>query len=270
MLLNWDAFGEKIQGVTHTINKTPCQDDFNIILEENYVVVSVADGHGSQACPYSDQGAQVAVETVNFYFANLFSGLKPDEAYSCIQKNIDTQLPKQIEKVWKEKIIEIHKRNNKEEVDEENLFALYGTTLLTVAITENLIFALQIGDGDILSVYDSGESAWLIDPPRHLGIETDSLSAKESWKYMKCKLSPVDKNNQEPILFLISTDGYSNSFVSKEEFQKIGFDYLEILKKHGIDYIKNNLLNWLNSASESGSGDDITLVLLFNKQVVRQ
>ena len=45
---------------------------------------------------------------------------------------------------------------------------------------------------------------------------------------------------------------------------KIGTDMLSIIKEEGIDYVKNNLETWLKETTASGSGDDITLGLLYN------
>ena len=38
------------------------------------------------------------------------------------------------------------------------------------------------------------------------------------------------KSEEPPVLILISTDGYHNSFISVEEFKKVGLDYFKLDK----------------------------------------
>jgi hypothetical protein len=66
-----------------------------------------------------------------------------------------------------------------------------------------------------------------------------------------------------PELIILSSDGYANSFRSDGGFLKIGGDLLEIIREEGIAAVENNLERWLQEASECGSGDDITLALLW-------
>ena len=56
------VFGASVQGASHIRSGRECQDSFKkLIKDEDTVILAVADGHGSDACPYSKTGSYVAV-----------------------------------------------------------------------------------------------------------------------------------------------------------------------------------------------------------------
>src|SRR5205823_1610530 len=65
-----------------------------------------------------------------------------------------------------------------------------------------------------------------------------------------------------PLLILASTDGYSNSFVTDDDFLMIGTDYLQIIRSEGMDAAERELARFLDETSAKGSGDDVTLGLI--------
>jgi hypothetical protein len=136
----------------------------------------------------------------------------------------------------------------------------YGATLLLAAATENLILYLQLGDGEILSVDSAGETFRpLPADSRLVGNQTTSLCQPDAWREFRAAWFAAP---DLPALVLLSTDGYSNSFRSDEDFLKIGADYLEIIREQGIGALSDELPEILKEATEQGSGDDITLAIL--------
>ncbi|MCL1988169.1 MAG: protein phosphatase 2C domain-containing protein [Firmicutes bacterium] len=264
----WSAIGKSVRGATHIKNGLPCQDAIAIQKTETFCIVAISDGHGSSSCPYSDEGAVIAVQTALTVFDDIFD--QPDSLNTLIA-NRDLWLPKQIEKIWKQKVQENHtqKRRNENDENHENnepanlpfSYELYGATLIVVVATLDFVFALQIGDGDILMV-DETTVDWLIAPDENLGPETNSLCQHECWQYMKTQILSLEKDNP---MFLIATDGYANSFYQSKDFAKVGSDFYSLLKEKGRNYIDENLESWLNTTSEKGSGDDITLAILLNE-----
>ena len=69
--------------------------------------------------------------------------------------------------------------------------------------------------------------------------------------------------SEEPYMYILSTDGFSNSYTSDEEYQKTCKDYLQMLQEHGAEIVQANLKNWLTETSELGCGDDITVVMVY-------
>jgi len=253
-----------VQGASHVKNNLPCQDALKIDNTGEYCIIAVSDGHGSDRCKYSAEGAQFAVDVACDILSNILK--EKDTAYGTISANRDIWLPKQIEKKWKSAVEKIHE--GREEAFD---CLLYGATLLALAVTKDFIFALQLGDGDILSVDegDGGEPLvdWFIPPDERIGNETDSLCQDSCWQYMRSRLIHKEQGYM-PAMFLMSTDGYSNSFNTGEGFKKAGADFYNMWVSYGLKYIHENLEGWLIESSTKGSGDDIAMALICNRRSV--
>ncbi len=151
---------------------------------------------------------------------------------------------------------------------------IYGATLLIAIVTDCLIVYLQIGDGDILSVDSTGNTRRPLPRDKRLiANETTSLCMEQAWNQFQVELEYLeplstdshdshDSHDSMPALILLATDGYSNSFSSEEDFQQVGQDYREMIHRHGMDYIENQLESFLSQTSQQGSGDDITMGLV--------
>lgn len=261
------------------------------------LILAVADGHGSSKYFRSNHGARLAVETavhVLQAFAPSSRGqIDGDSSISehsidlldrgldlsnptVVGRMAEEQLPKLLSRRWLEAVddhIQSHPIEKKEldrltESDPDVAGGImtsgitpvaYGTTLLSVVITETFILYLQIGDGDILIVTESEEVHRPITGDNRLfGNETTSLCTKEAWKDFRVKVQPTIDGSL-PALILISTDGYANSFRNEESFQQVGPDILQLADQYGLDGVQSKLKTWLDDSSQKGSGDDITL-----------
>lgn len=269
----WITTGGCVQGASHIRNGQPCQDALSIKSNKNYHVISVSDGHGSAQCPFSDDGAQAAVEVAYFVFDSIFKSKDP---FNTFVVNKDIWIPKQIEQHWKNTVALLHGTR-----PVPFSYELYGATLLTLAITDDFVFALQLGDGDILAIepvstgnemkngqLQSGllqkeeiQVDWIIPPEIRIGSETESLCQTDAWQYMKARIIPLGPEDTAP-MFLLSTDGYANSFNSNEGFKKAGADFYNLWKEEGLSFIEDNLEGWLMESSAQGSGDDIAVALI--------
>jgi hypothetical protein len=69
-------------------------------------------------------------------------------------------------------------------------------------------------------------------------------------------------------LILVATDGYANSFVNDAAFLRVGSDILDILRRDGAQVVQDSLGDWLREASDAGSGDDITVGLLYRADIL--
>ena len=144
----------------------------------------------------------------------------------------------------------------------DEIYSLYGTTLLGLLITDTFIFTFQIGDGDINLVTKDSIDV-LVEPEKFLGTETHSLSKPDAWRKSVSSLRRKEIESDEPYMYMLSTDGFANSYVSDEEFNKTCMDYFKMIEDHGFDAVKDNLGKWLKETSEFGCGDDITVVMAY-------
>ncbi len=97
--------------------------------------------------------------------------------------------------------------------------------------------------------------------PRLIANETTSLCMEHAAREVRVRFEAIV--DQGPSLILLSTDGYANSFINEEAFLKVGSDIFEMLCHEGAEVIAEGLPGWLAQASVAGSGDDISVGILF-------
>jgi serine/threonine protein phosphatase PrpC len=242
----WEAIGSVVTGANHIRQEKPCQDALFLRhgRKPAFEIACVADGHGSSSCPHSDLGAQAAVHVAS----EILTEMLPN-----IAAHKDIKLPRLIESTWKEYIEKIHSS------EESFSHMLYGTTLIAVAATDDFIFALQIGDGNILMV-DKENARPILAVEENVGEDTESLCLEDAWTYIRTQIIPWNAKN--PAMLLLTTDGYANSFSDSAGFLKAGTDFFKLWQEEGLEYIKENLPEWLRNTSDKGSGDDIAMALM--------
>ena len=155
----WQIIAESVKSPNHPLNQDAKK--YFIPKDKEYVVVAVADGHGSKKCFRSNVGSEFAVEVLINNFRQHFSSNTFDNLQAGFSGTKDN-LAKTIHRQWMEKVSN-HLANNPFSPEEElidvkvfnNQVISYGTTLLGALITKNYIIYLQLGDGDILVVNDN-------------------------------------------------------------------------------------------------------------------
>jgi len=253
----WRFAGRSVRGASHRRRKLPNQDAIawcaiaDPATADGGVAAAVADGHGSSACFRSDAGAEIAVR----------SALAVLEDFCADRGKDPVALPAELVSRWRAGVqahIDTHPLGMP---DGPAAWRVYGTTLLAVLATPDSLLYLQIGDGDILAVSNSGDITRLFArDQRLLGVETTSLCTAGAAGEMRVRLEPLD--GSPPALLLLATDGYANSFRDDAGFLRVGADLLDMIRTDGIEKVEDSLDAWLTEASELGSGDDITLALL--------
>ncbi|MGE0085305.1 MAG: PP2C family serine/threonine-protein phosphatase [Desulfococcaceae bacterium] len=265
---NWKIIGKSVRGASHERSGLPNQDAIDWFPNSGQwlpLVLALSDGHGSRKCFRSDRGARFAVSAA----LDVAKAITETHGASgrSIKKMAEEQIPKQIHRCWKvgvdKDIQEFPFTEEEKLLSDANPYLPYGATLLLAIITSSFFLFLQLGDGDILVIRENGDAQRPVpQDERLLGNETTSLSAPDAWKDFRFCFLPV--LDTIPGLIMLATDGYANSFQDDQNFRKVGTDILEIAKSEGIAYIENNLEQWLRTASASGSGDDITVGLVFH------
>lgn len=271
--ISWQILSAKIQGTLHIKQNKPCQD---AICYHHFMphglVCAVADGHGSMLCPYSEEGARLATRCAVKLMQDMAYYNDAKELYTLMGQLGSVTLPQQLEKKWKDEVLFFHETQNRiaskeglKDKEKEAIYKQYGTTLMVLVITSEFVYAAQIGDGDMLCVDQEGSVQYVIEQTVTYGVETHSLCERKAWRHFKTICFPIteDFNGQ---LFLMSTDGYANSFISSHDFLQVGKDYLELLKEQDLETVEKMLPIWLNEASENGSGDDMTLALIHRRR----
>lgn len=266
------VFGESVQGASHVRNGRECQDSLKKVeKDENTVILAVADGHGSDSCPYSKTGSYVAVNVfckILGDYLETYAG-QPEMLLTFLKREGDTKVAQAIDAEWKRRILKIHANCKREVIsdaegnkDKESIYKMYGSTLLGLVITNEFLFAFQLGDGDIVKVSDTGVQN-IIEADKILGTETHSLSKAESWRKAITFTKKEEEDERESVMYMLSSDGLANSFKNDDEFKKTCNDYYALLKEYGVKAVSDQLKTWLGETSELGCGDDITALFAY-------
>ena len=266
------VFGESVQGASHKRVDKECQDSFKKIeYDDGTIIMAIADGHGSNACPYSKSGSSIAV--------NVFCKVM-DEFHTSYAENLemlltylnregDTKVAQAVDAEWKRRVLKVHTNQKRDvpltengEKNKPEIYKQYGSTLVGLMITPIFIFAFQLGDGDISYVDQNGLDHMLEDE-KIRGVETHSLSKIDAWKRVVSAVRRKDNSCGLPYMLMLSTDGFANSYKNANEFQKTCVDYFDMIRQYGAEAVAVNLKSWLFETSAMGCGDDITVLIAY-------
>ncbi len=253
---DWKIIGESIRGASHINNDIPNQDA--IVYEDIEglgIFLAVADGHGSEKCFRSDIGSKIAVDTILHIVKETdFTDLEN------VKELLIEYIPKETIKTWRNNVLK-HIEDNPFNNDQNDLFIPYGSTLLAILCLEKHIICWQLGDGDILQVDNQGKVTRVIEKDESLiANQTTSLCTNNAYDNFNIS---IFKNEEHISMVMLATDGYRNSFKHEEGFIKVASDYFEILQEEGIDFVNENINDWLNETSMYGSGDDISIGIVY-------
>jgi hypothetical protein len=276
----WRAVGRSRRGAAHGRTGLPNQDALWLpeATLEWPLILAVADGHGSSKSFRSDRGAQLAVTTAQTVCRHVPGNPPELTNLSAVKRWAEDHLPQEIVRCWREAVdedIAAHPLAADEgdlpgiAAEHENLrpYLAYGATLLVVVVTAAFILYWQLGDGDILTVADNGEvSKPLPGDERLFANETTSLCAEQAWRDVRTAFQVLV--GAPPALILVASDGYANSYCDEAGFLQVGRDLLAIIRTEGLEYVDANLETWLDEVSRQGSGDDVTLGILYRRDAV--
>ncbi|MBM3143084.1 MAG: protein phosphatase 2C domain-containing protein [Chloroflexi bacterium] len=278
----WHVTGRSVRGYSHIRAGLPNQDAIHWLpqcAEGLPIILAISDGHGSAENVRSDTGACLAVKAAEAAYGVLLKGQAEESRLSTIKRWANEGLPHEILRSWRDAVakdvvarpftgVELDQVEAKKGANARSQVVLdpvlaYGATLLTVLVTESFVIYTQIGDGDILTVSETGDvTRPLPRDERLFANETTSLCSRDAWRDFHIGFQVLCGSS--PALILLSTDGYSTSFRDEESFLKVGTDILELIRSDGLDKVNASLEPWLAEASRLGSGDDITLGIVCN------
>ena len=279
----WRAIGRTVRGASHVRKGTVNQDAIGWWPDDgtgDHVILAVADGHGSAKNFRSDTGSRFAKE-VSLRLAEEIATSGSLEL-SDVKHSLQSVIPRRIVQDW---LALVHADLRKSPLTEEELSVLetqsgrssrdfvagsphvaYGSTLVTAMATKSFVAFWQIGDGDVLIVSGRGNVGRPVAGDEQLiANETTSLCSPDAWLLFRIAVLGTP-----PPLIMVSTDGFANSFQSEEGFFKFGSDILRIVATEGIDAVDGKLDGWLTEMTQQGSGDDISLGIICQPDVLRR
>lgn len=253
-LARWSALSASVRGATHVRGGLPNQDAVQV--ETLPAIVAVADGHGSDKCFRSHVGSQLAVQIA-------VSVLREFAASQAALADA-AKLPAEITRRWRTAVADDLATNPLSHDYRHEPAVAYGATLVCALLGPDYLLCLQLGDGEILTA--ARESAEAVQPiaadPALIANETTSLCQPEAERHFRVRFQTFD--GPPPALILLATDGYPNSFATPEGFRQVATDLLAILDAEGVESVMQSLPGWLEEASQQGSGDDVSVAILYS------
>lgn len=286
----WRVLSRSVRGSSHRRDGRPNQDAFASLPLEGFgpsVVVAIADGHGSPRYMRSDLGARMAASVAAQLCEEFVQ--RDFQDVGQVKTQADEELGRNIVKEWRRRVDSHLKgsplaQNELSSLDEsgrkqlqEHPFVAYGSTFIAASVTQSFLLLLQLGDGDVLCVSSEGQVSRPIDKdPSLVGNETTSLGGlrrqkggdgalSDPWRDIVSRVIPLGEG-QGPALVMLSTDGYSNSFSTEsapDSFTRVAGDMFKAIREEGAEAVEDDLFEWMRETSDKGSGDDVTVALLW-------
>ncbi|MBR6297193.1 MAG: protein phosphatase 2C domain-containing protein [Treponema sp.] len=270
MLVTLDA---RCRGNEHIKNDKPLQDFScsTIDSRKSHAYVLVADGHGGEKYFRSSDGSRLAVlctvEAMNRVLKELFDFIKErnmnviDKTLKNLCSRILIQWRDAVKTHFYENPLTDEEKKLCEELNDECIYQIYGSTLLASVYFEkyNFWFSIQIGDGKTIAFKSDNSVFYPIPEDDDMGFGvTASL----------CSNNAIEKIHynfgfESLSCIFVMSDGMTDSFAS----EKLPDFLLNIRNNAIVDVQKTRaeLIEYLPKLSEQGSGDDVSIAGIFVK-----
>lgn len=219
----WSKFGASSRGGAHIRHELPCQDASLCREGTGYLIAAAADGHGSRKHFRSQIGSElaciVACDCLESFVQGLAPGNLPAEVeIELLKQNMLLQWRQAVEadaaqRIWTiEELLEQKELLDEEEyaalIDDRSRWIPYGTTLAALLVTEYFYLAVQIGDGEVLTISRDGVFSW---PMPESEVNHGRFTAS------MCMANPLPEfhhcmGRELPAALLAYTDGVEKAF----------------------------------------------------------
>ena len=273
--MKWTPLGSSVIGASHKKKNIVNQDSISISKEEP-VTVAVSDGHGAKKYIRSHQGSHLATEAIIKVVKEALPlhNKMPDidGAIRHIKNRFLIQWQEDVESLletspFSEEELKFLEENITEKdfrLLKENPRLAFGCTFLcAIAYQENLVLIMYHGDGDVMGLYNNKVKELSTYDSRNFAGGTLSLGSLKDASEIGHQILTGD---DIPNLITISTDGIKNSYndTVPEEIEQ--FYKIPVAIKTGLEKGKNirqALETLLETITENGSGDDVTLGVMY-------
>ena len=278
-MTDYRAFHLTVIGASHIKSGTVCQDCSQSCEKTECRLVVVCDGHGGADYCRSDRGSKLAAVAFMDCMENpvLIAALSAAATEKQRKSRIE-QLIKSIIARWNS-LVEQDMRQHPFDEDElsgvsekarrryeagERLQAAYGTTLIGAVLAEDFWLGLQIGDGKCVVVSENGEFTQPIpwDEECFLNVTTSLCDENAAKEFRFCFSRTL------PAAVFIGSDGIDDCFAGDERLYDFYRVTLKSFAQTNVETAVAQLKEYLPTLSEKGSGDDMSVGILVNTDLV--
>jgi hypothetical protein len=262
----WEAVSGTQIGSVHVRDGKPAQDAHRAWSDRSSAVITVADGHGHHLHFRSDTGADLAAQVA---LDLLVSSVGDFHEAGPVETRLATELGPALVSGWNRAVL-THVRDHpftglEQELvagdSTEDLLRPYGSTILAMAASQQVVAVMQIGDGDAIVVAGDGISSRPLPVDDDLdGVRTTSLCQPDPLRSLRC--AALDVAAEDVMLGYLCTDGFGSPRADAEGWwRQVGEELLQHARHHGLEWIAGKLPLWLDEPAQYG-GDDTTLAVI--------
>ena len=274
-----------VRGYSHLLSNKECQDSSDSWRTKRYSAVIISDGHGGEKYFRSAKGSQTACRIGKELISSFIEKIRAERLCNDLitnatkRENMLLQLERAIIQRWNEEIeadlstapFESDERfaalsnADKESVTKTPAKA-YGATFIAAVVAETYFFVLKLGDGNVCVLKDNvpqlffGLSDELKDEELQFNLTTSLCSSDADKAFKHCFVN----TKKFPIGGLIlTTDGIINSYTNEQAYLDFMGNIFSGYKEETRESAHAELSEFLPRLSEKGSGDDLTVGIIF-------
>lgn len=257
-------------GLSHINNGMKCEDYSLSFADDSLSVAVICDGHGDKNCFRSAIGAktgcEIAVKKARQFQQYILNNT------DCENLDFDIllrELEEDIVNIWRQSVLSDAKENpfteeelsplsaNVQEIyrNDQRMEKAYGCTLILAVVMQDYWYALQIGDGKCVAIYDDGVYIEPIpaDEENCVGNRSTSICGSHALEDFRHYWSQI-----KPLAVYVSSDGIEESFDEKGLFN-FYYSITHWVQNDGKEIAGKQIEELLPKISEGGSGDDVSV-----------
>lgn len=271
-------------GYSHEIIGKECQDHSISWQDKKYDAVIVCDGHGGEKYFRSATGSNFACMAGQKMISQFMDLILSRGEMTSSWDALLSQLEIAIISEWNELVacdyaehpFESDERfaNLSEDIKNSLLstpIKAYGSTFIAAVLADRFMFVLKLGDGNVCTlnaqnrvcVFDKARQE-LADDQLQFNLTTSLCNSDAAKSFKHCVVPINDINRINGVL--LSSDGVINSFSTLEAYVAFVENVFKGFQSQKLGDAKQELADFLPELSKKGSGDDLSIAVIMEKQ----
>lgn len=280
----WICDHISVRGYSHKLNNIECQDASYSWLDRGYCGIIVCDGHGGEKYIRSAIGSKLACEVgysaLSTFMLEASKEFKKDPALFRAKHSVAAKLDRLQRAItiqWREAVaadirehpfaederFEALSDGNRASLAIDDGIKAYGTTFVAGIMSQEFLYIIKLGDSNACIVLDDGQVLMpdeLSDPQLQFN-RTTSLCNSDADIQFRNYFMKIDDHHR-PAALILSSDGVINCYHTEEAFKSFIKNISDAYAEENAEDARNELESTLNTLSEKGSGDDLSIAVV--------
>ena len=289
------SFARTVVGYSHQKRDIVCQDASGRSDDPDcaWHIAVVSDGHGDPTCPRSDSGSRMAVDAALETLADFAKNidvldvmgrtLRDDLRVPSRRKTAMRRLTDALVYSWRKRVVEDYAVRSLTPEEKklagpeatalyergENIEHLYGATLICALWVDDLLILIHQGDGVCRVLHPNGAMESPVpEDSRCFANVTTSLCDPDVAEGIR--FAVIDLSESPIAACVLASDGVENSFASPILADGFFKGLLVDVTCGVVDENGDALDSVLSNLSQTGSGDDMSLAVLYDTAAISQ